>query len=515
MLVSRISSLLGIRIAYPRRMRSFVLSLLLLAVLTGYHAANAVTAQQIDSFIASGDKCLSHHLDRYIWVHGKDTEWLGQSFSNRYRTTFRLYQQQSQRGNGFQTALNGPWDRALVPTLEAQRDAILDSLLTVDTTGSLLKGIDYDKAGNIRQLDALEFYLRQNVSRKLPNMIQAVVKAFGGKTKNLDELLTVPPDKDYTNRIESAAAITAACAQLSLSHVSSCVSATNALVDEANYRANMILPNIWNEFIRTKRLRDGVRQSALIMLGRIKSQTPGLFFDDLVRGFHLAGFPSDEARDAAWRLLALYGNGGANTGYRILAFDLPPDAEVLGVSLSLIGTAVTYLDFQQRMVGGRHYALPPELSGSCLTPKPYHFWLNAYFSRWLVRRGYSAEVAQYATFIVDKGYQVNRDVNNAGGGIEKLLSKPTDHPSNEVIRIDLNLAAAGAVYGSLVERQPLKPFSLEEGLIRIQSVRSDTAQLSQRSILDHLVSDRISLIKTWEQLYQPNEALRFFQSRQK
>lgn len=482
-------------------------------VLTFISAANAVTVQQMDRFLSSGDKCLSHQLDRYIWVRGKDAEWKDKTFKERYQTALGIYRRQSQDGK-FKTIFNGPWDRALVPVQEAQRDAIFDAVFTVDTTGSLLKGIEYDRDGSIVRLSALELYLRQNISHKLPNMIRTFAAGFGAKTKKLDELLKPTQDESYLARIKNTAAITAACSQLSLFQAPACVSATQALLTELNYNANMILPKIWIDFIRNEKLREGVRQSALLMLNRIKNKQPGRFFDDLYKGFQLAGLTPNDAREASWRLLALYGNGGANTGYRILAFDLPIETEVLAVGLSFIGTAVSYLDFQQRISGGQQYAFPAEVSGSCLTPKSYHFWLNAYLSRWLVKRGYSIEVAQMATFILDKGYQVNRDINNAGGGIEKLLSKTTDHPTNEVIRVDLVLAAAGGVYGSLVERGSLKPLLLEDGLRQLQAVRGDRNQLLQPSVVDSVVSDQIKLFKVWDQLYQPNEALRFFQLRQ-
>jgi len=149
-----------------------------------------------------------------------------------------------------------------------------------------------------------------------------------------------------------------------------------------------------------------------------------------------------------------------------------------------------------------------------LTAKPYHFWLNAYFSRWLVKQGYTPSIAQTAAFILNKGYQVNRDVNNAGGGIEKLLSKPAEHPTNRVIRADLNLGAAGNIYGSLVNKQRMKPIDIGEGLSQLHLTRGDSALLSERSILDRLSSDRIQFIRKWDELYKPNRALLFYQKQQ-
>lgn len=488
--------------------------LTLLAMNNASHIASAATIQQVNTFIASGDQCMTHQLDRYIWVRGKDVEWINRPFEERYRTASKIYEAQRQSGNGFKTLFNGPWDRSLVPVLTAQRDAIFDALLTNDTSGTLLNGIEYDANGSLLRLEELETYLHQNVSRNFPNMIQTIATQFGGKRRKLNELLNPPPQKDYEERIKQVAEISAACIQIGAVPITSCVSAVKTLIAEANYNANMILPHIWNDFIRTKILREGVRKGAIIMLERVKSGMPGQFFIDLVKGFELAGLPKDKAVEAAWRLLALYGNGGANTGYRLLAIELPAEAEVFAIALSFISTTVTYLDFQQRMSGQHHYALPPEVTGGCLTAKPYHFWLNAYFSRWLVKQGYTPSIAQTAAFILNKGYQVNRDVNNAGGGIEKLLSKPAEHPTNRVIRADLNLGAAGNIYGSLVNKQRMKPIDIGEGLSQLHLTRGDSALLSERSILDRLSSDRIQFIRKWDELYKPNRALLFYQKQQ-
>lgn len=477
--------------------------------------ANAVTVNNLNTYLASDDRCLDAMLDRYLWVRGKDAQWVNKSTHEKYENALTLYQQQStQDGKGFNTIFNGPWDRALVPVFDAQRDTIFDSLLTVDTTGGLMQGVTLDESGDILTLDAVEKYLKAGKPTVLQNMVQTVAKAFGAKQKPLSEL-TSPTEKEeaYSSWAKNTAAIAAACTQMSALQSLSCTKATSDLLADASFNANMILPKIWNEFITSQKLREGVRQGALIIIGRIKSKKPGHLFDDLRLGFKRAGFSDSESNEATWKLLAIYGNGGPNAGYRLFAFDLPPETSLFSVGLSVISASISYLDFYQMITCKTHYALPPEVSG-CLTPKPYHFWLNAYFARSLVKSGYSAEVAQMATFILAKGYQVNRDLNNAGGGLEKILSKPSNHPTNEVVRIDLVLAAAGVVYGSHIEGIPLKPFSLSGGLTDLIAHRGNVEGVSKDLIQSLMASDRLKLLRAWDQLFQPNESLAFFRKQQ-
>lgn len=475
----------------------------------------AVTVQQIDSFLGAGDICMAHQLDRYIWVHAKDSEWQGRTFSERYKTALHVYKEKNRDYNPVKLVMNGPWDKALVPVLEAQRDSIVSALLLADSSESLIRGIGTDGSGNLLELNSLESYLKKNLVRGFPNLIQQIAKQFGGNLRKPEELLNPAPDETYVERLKKLSGIAVACAQLSVAQGPACVTAVKATLTEANYSANLILPKIWYEFIRTPKLRDGARLGALIMLQRMQNQRPGRFFEDLVEGFRRAKLSEADAVEATWKLLALYGNGGANTGLRLLALQLPAEAEVLAVSLSFVGTAVTYLEFAQRMAGNRSYAFPAEVDGNCLTAKPYHFWLNAYLSRWLVKQNFTPEVAQSAVFIVNKGYQVNRDVNNAGGAVEKLLSKPTNHPTNEVIRIDLNVGAAGSVYGSLAGNKPLKPLPLQEGVRRSGQPQNTNEAVFDKSTLNKLVPDRMRLIALWEKVYQPNQMLLHFQTSQK
>lgn len=485
----------------------------LLSISGTTYAANSVPEQYLDTSAGRSDQCLSSMIDRYIWVQGASAKGEGKSAAQRYQIARELYS--TQKAVGFNLMLNGPWDRSLVPLLEAQTDSILDSLTGADTTGILLNGtVTANSDGLVTGLESAEKFLRANQPTKLHGIIEEAYTLFKSKPAPLTDLLKTADEQTYSDWAKNTVAISGACTQISVLQAVSCVGATSALLEEVQYNRNMILPKIWVEFVNDPKIKLGVSQAALIMIKRMRDGGSGNVFGDLKAGFVQAGFGEKDANEATWKTLALYGNGGPNTGYRLMLFELPNESSNLVVALSVIGIAVPYLEFRQIFAGQQHYAFPAEARGPCLSPKPYHFWLNAYLARWLVKQGYSAEVAQMATFIAAKGYQINRDLNNAGGGLDKILTKPTDHPTNQVIRIDLVMAASGAVYGSLVDNSTIRSFSLNQGMDRLNAVKGNPATLPKDFIQGLMSSDRIRLLYLWDKLFQPNQALKFFREQQ-
>lgn len=444
--------------------------------------------------------------NRYLWVKGADHSILDKTLAEKYKITHDYYIKDAEKG--FNTLMNGPWDRALVPLKVAQLDAITDSILMIDSSNEFLREENNKIALN---WTAIKGFLNSSTNRKLHSPLKDAAKQFNSEIKSFDDFFAEPQEDSYISLIKNTTAISAACAQLSLLKAPSCVRATSELLEELSYRGNMILPKIWSEFFKNEKLSAGTVHAAIKMIERIESKNPGYILSDLSSSFEKAGLSQQEALEAAWKVMALYGNGGANTGYRLALFDLPENTSKLAIALSIIGTSVSYLDYSQRFSGLKHYAFPGEVKDSCIMPKPYHFWLNAYLARWLVKRGYSSEVAQMATFIAAKGYQVNRDLNNAGGGLNKILSKPNMHPTNQVVRLDLALSASGAVYGSLQEKGSVKSFSINQGITKLVSVAGNPEALSEGVLQQLMGSDRIRLLYLWDQLFQPNSALEFYQ----
>ncbi|MCB0368900.1 MAG: hypothetical protein KDD45_05470, partial [Bdellovibrionales bacterium] len=374
---------------------------------------------------------------------------------------------------------------------------------------------DADIYGKIKTIKDAEDFLINGHDQNFKNMYSNLVELNPGmKRTSIDSLKqNISFDADYEKRLSNTANTAAACLQLTKINIINCTSAVNDLIELANFRNNIIAPEIWYEFMTNKELQEGIRIMALTMIERLKSGIGGRFFDDLVESFQSAGLLETDAIEAAWKAIALYGNGGPNMGLRIEVFDLPAGMSKFYLAMHVISVAVTQIDYQQRLMGHKHYVYPMEMSGGCLSPKPYHFWLNAFFARELVKRGYSAEVAQMATFIVAKGYHLNRDINGAGSGIEKILSKSSNHPTNRVIRTDLSMAAAGVVYGSLFG-QDIHSFSIGNGVAYLEKNSGDVSKISDSTILS-ITRGSVQAFYAWDSLFKPNIVLEYFQAQQK
>lgn len=159
---------------------------------------------------------------------------------------------------------------------------------------------------------------------------------------------------------------------------------------------------------------------------------------------------------------------------------------------------------KQVLHGGNQYMYPKESSGICRNPKPYHFWLSAYFSRSLIRQGYSPEVASAAAFVVANGYQMNRNLaNGRAGKVDSLLSKPFLHPTNNVIRMDLVQAAAGAVYGSAQDNSVSGNFNLAKSYDRAMALAKACSDLVSIELKILNGSEDIKTIYAWNRYFAP------------
>jgi hypothetical protein len=473
---------------------------ILLTLLAFSSVTIAGSVKSLNISILKDDPCYNAMLDRYIWVKtsGSVTELLSKPIQDRYRAAERLGNNQLQTGK--YNALNGPWDIALIPVHQIQRDAIDIAFLGLDTQGSL------------PNLKAVKDFLTVNQNRKMTPLIEAIAKAFGGSIRTNKDLST-QKDKAYEERRPPTILLAAACSQVSVYNAYSCTQAVEKLLELSQFNSNMVFLNIWKEFATDKKLQEGARVIALKMIDRIETNEAGSLFEDLVDGFKKVGFDLEDAKDSTWKLLLMYGNGGPNLGMRMILQN--QDLSVLYTAMTAIGMAIGYLDFNQRLLGKPSYAYPQEVTGSCLTPKPYHFWMNAFFARTLVKGGFSPTIAQLATFVAAKGYQMNRDVNGSTAGLDKILSKPSDHPTNRVIRSDLAMGAAGAVYGSLVESQTIKAFSIQEGMKYLTYTKGDPKEIEVSTINMMTPDSRMKAYMAWEQLFNPNGVLKYFKDIQK
>lgn len=445
------------------------------------------------------DLCFKAVVDRYLWVNGLSS-WEDLSTLESYRKAKSIYKRQEGRQKPSRT--EGPWKKGLVPVYEAQVGALYDGI-------ALLR--DADLTG----LNDIERFLHAPQPKSFPSP-EPMRTGVETPKPRLEDLIESSVDKSMGTSPADRLKISAACAQMSLLKTAACVSAVRTLVGDIGYKRNIILPQLWAEFVASHSLQDGLRRAALQMLERMRQErihSPSTVFEDLLEGFRRSGFSPEDAEEAAWKMMALYSNGGHSAAFHLQAYEVPPENGKAIVALHIFSQAVTLLDYRQRFQGLPHYAFPSSIRGSCLSPKPYHFWLSAYLSRSLIQRGYSADVAAMAAFIAAKAYHIHRDVGNGrASSIESLLSRPANHPSHQVVRMDLVLAAAGSWVGALGSRVREKSIHLSAGLEHLES-KSGGSQPIRFPDEDAISAvSKLRAIQSWDRLFNPNAVFDYFRS---
>lgn len=287
---------------------------------------------------------------------------------------------------------------------------------------------------------------------KAPTPLEIKFPFEGGEKLTFETALNNDEEEGYLEQIKDQAMVLGACASVSPMNSLSCQSAVNDIIALIQYNRNLILPSVWERVLTSPTYKEGLRLAALKLIQKTREipTKRANVFDDIKSSFIETGLGAGQAEDAAWDVLAVYSNGGHNAISRTMMLAWPSGFASSAVSVAMISSALTLLDFKQHERGLGHYAYPSGVSGSCLNPKPYHFWLSAYLARHLKKKGYSSEVSAIASFVSAKGYQVNRVLvaSDEWGALKKLFVKDVFHPTNQVIRMDLTLASAGAVYGA-------------------------------------------------------------------
>ncbi|MBL7544183.1 MAG: hypothetical protein JNL11_10215 [Bdellovibrionaceae bacterium] len=446
------------------------------------------------------DKCQDANLDRYIWVNTQysynPSEFTQDQKIELANSIYLKRRNDPRLAAAFYN--NGAWQSSLVPLVQAQSDSVDDAI----------KYLGSDKLKS--RSDVIQ-YLEDRIGFPeipyLGAMSKDMKKSFG-EAPPLDMILTLPQKEDYISGLKNTAAISAMCAQVSLMDVISCTRAVKLVLEEARFSGNNIIyPKIWFDSVRNEKFRAGLKELALLMLQReTEISTSSNLYADTFASFKKVGLSNQEAEDFSWKTLALYGNGGPNTGMRLISYSLAPLEQQSLVSLSIIGTEISLIDYKNKLKGNHHYAFPPEISGSCLSPKPYHFWLNAFIARDLVQKGFSPDVASSASFIVAKLYQLNRQLNNTAKNVETILNKGPEHPTIKVIRMDLTLNSGGAIFGS---SHGTTKMNLEDGYSYFYEKTKNYIPLSNEQVLS-ISNDKLSIAKKWDEFLQPNLILNFF-----
>jgi hypothetical protein len=327
-----------------------------------------------------------------------------------------------------------------------------------------------------------------------------VARAFAEPFDPAEEPYAVPDVYDEGEIEISLTERLAACAYLSPLESLSCSSAL-ARVAEVMAPAWMGEGQVtaigaFQNAATNPKLTEGLRLAVLALHSRWKEgkvSPDANLFEDIHGAFLSSGLSASEAEDAAWDTLAALSVGGPNMAVRFDTLYLSmigsnPNA----FALSALGEMIPFLD-SQKMRGEPPavYSLPAGYSFPCDSGKTYHFWMAAYLARRLGREGYAEGASRAAIYASNVGYQAM----GRSAGVTSLLKVPSLSPTDVGIRIDLNLAAAGARFGS---RRPKAGDKFSVGRAFQQSLRDGS---KGKSVAEILAGDRRAQMLNWAQRY--------------
>ncbi len=272
------------------------------------------------------------------------------------------------------------------------------------------------------------------------------------------------------------------CADLSISNAFGCAKALSHAIEiatpvKAKSAGNGLLLTplkSWQTIIQQEaKYAEGLRLAATTMINELKdgSKKKSDVFADLKKSFEKTGMTKSESEDAAFNTLALYGNGGANLGARARALCSSDCKSTPGVPyyLEIIGKAIPRLDFQRSQEKQPLYSWPEGVSGECNSQKSYHFWMAAYISRELVKKGIAPKAAEIGTYAASVGYQLNREQGRIDNkkNVEKSISRAPFDPVINVIRADLAYSSGGAAFGANYSTPKAKIISIDKSLVKL------------------------------------------------
>lgn len=169
------------------------------------------------------------------------------------------------------------------------------------------------------------------------------------------------------------------------------------------------------------------------------------FFSDIQSSYVQAGFDAATATNMAYTFIAYYGARGASVEFTS-SLATAENYPIL-VSAYVISAAIGVLD-AYTLSSGHPYSFPPSQATHCNYGRPYHFWLSAFLARQLVLDGHPGRSSEIAAHIAGVGYEM------AAGTSTRIpyvsLTLPSNHPSNNSIRMNIAIDDAGAKYGASV-----------------------------------------------------------------
>jgi hypothetical protein len=267
------------------------------------------------------------------------------------------------------------------------------------------------------------------------------------------------------------------------------------------------LPDLYEKVLTSPSHQKVLRLAASKVLGHVERLAVGdaTLWGDLISAGKEAGLNPDAQAQVAMEILGLWSTGGSSAGYRALgiASGSSYEARAARAAMMVIGYAIPVLDSVSQE---KHtYSIPPTVKSRCDSSKPYHFWLSAYLAYYLAgEKKYSERGSAAAAFLSDKGYQL---LTNSAG---RLPAYPYSNPSlsayNNVIRIDLAMAATGGQFGAALAKNRKFSTDLDSTIKETLRNSGNPPLLSRSDARDLVSSEGLDLYGRFSDIFGGNAA---------
>ncbi|MCB0407455.1 MAG: hypothetical protein KDD34_04565 [Bdellovibrionales bacterium] len=234
---------------------------------------------------------------------------------------------------------------------------------------------------------------------------------------------------------------------------------------------------------------------------RDKNPPQGDLFSDLKDSFIESGFSEAEAKEMTWDVVGIISSSGPNLYRRI--YDLQQVKNPIGIYLTAIAAMLPLLDLKSRDLD-RMYSYPQNIQTHCDLGKPYHFWMSAYLTRRLNKELNEPDVNAAAVFTLQKGYQFAADVYNRNPS--RALYTETFEGFNNIMRIDMTYAAAGAKFAIEADKEEPQIINVDNGIINILRASEMTPTIPANDAKDLFNNNTAKAFLIWSKKLAPNAA---------
>lgn len=115
------------------------------------------------------------------------------------------------------------------------------------------------------------------------------------------------------------------------------------------------------------------------------------------------GLSDAEANKLAWAFWGFFGSRG--TSVDLLQPFFHQENLPLFVPYYIITAGGALIDAKQTVTQGTAFSIPHDISTTCLTGRPYHFWMAASITQQLIEEGFHGDDAMVAVHLAGLGYE--------------------------------------------------------------------------------------------------------------